>query len=150
MKFLKENKQIKRHIGFTGTPYNNNDFFADVIFDYSIRTAIDEKYIKAINPLIKVNTEEGDNLSSEQRYEVIFKNHLENKEKYSYKDKDGLPRVKPITIFICSDTKKARSKMEEFIDFLIKKNKKDCREKTKPELRDMAIEKVILVTCNNP
>lgn len=99
MKFLKENKQIKRHIGFTGTPYNNNDFFADVIFDYSIRTAIDEKYIKAINPLIKVNTEEGDDLSSEQRYEVIFKNHLENKEKYSYKDSFAI--LKAINIFFC-------------------------------------------------
>lgn len=46
MQFLKNNKAITRHIGFTGTPYNKDDYFADVFFDYNIRTAVNEKFIK--------------------------------------------------------------------------------------------------------
>lgn len=54
MKFIREEPKITRHIGFTGTPYNEDEYFADVIFDYSIKDAIDERVIKKINP--RVNT----------------------------------------------------------------------------------------------
>ncbi|MCJ7595233.1 MAG: DEAD/DEAH box helicase family protein [Desulfobacterales bacterium] len=42
MKFLREEQAITRHIGFTGTPYNKNVYFPDVICNYSIKDAIDE------------------------------------------------------------------------------------------------------------
>ena len=150
MKFLKDNKQIKRHIGFTGTPYNANDFFADVIVDYSIRTAIDEKYIKKINPIIRVETEEGDDLTPDQRYDVILEKHNENKEKYSYKDSDGKPQVKPITLFICPGQANAEERRVEFTELLKKKYKKIYKTATSGELYDIASEKSILVTSNNP
>jgi hypothetical protein len=42
MKFLREEPLIKRHIGFTGTPYNQNRFPGRT-FNYSIKDAVDEK-----------------------------------------------------------------------------------------------------------
>lgn len=142
--------KIIRHIGFTGTPYNADDFFADVIFNYSIKTAIEEKYIKKINPIIRIETEEGNDLTPDQRYNIILEKHNENKEKYSFKDNKGKLQVKPITLFICSTQASARKRREEFTELLKKKHKKINKNVSNAELYNIVSEKSILVTCNNP
>lgn len=125
MKFLKKNPEITRHIGFTGTPYNQNDYFADVIFDYNISTAISQKYIKDINPIIGTESDQGDvQWTPEKRFAVIYKNHLDNLAKYSY-IKNGSRRVKPITVFYCPTINSAKSQTEKFIEFLIKHEKEE-------------------------
>jgi type III restriction enzyme len=79
MQFLKKNKEITRHIGFTGTPYNQDDYFADVIFDYNIRTAINEKYIKDVNPISTwkriMGKWNGQRISV---FAVVLQKHIEN------------------------------------------------------------------------
>ena len=116
MKFLREEPSIKRHIGFTGTPYNKNEYFPDVICNYSIKDAIDEKIIKRINPILKTETDEGDSdLTARQRFEQILITHAENKEKYAYPDRAGKPKVKPITIFIHPTQAAAQRNMDEFV-----------------------------------
>ena len=120
MQFLKKHKEIKRHIGFTGTPYNKDDYFADVIFDYNIRTAINEKFIKDINPIISTETEDGAmQWTPEKRFAVVLKKHLEISKTYAYK-KNGKRQVKPITVFYCPDRTNAKRRTEEFIQFLAK------------------------------
>lgn len=107
---LSEETKIKRHIGFTGTPYNQNDFFPDVIFDYSIKDALEEGIIKRINPLLKIKTSDDDSdLTQDQRYEQIIQTHLDNKDRYSY---GGL--VKPISIFINNTQKAAQDNADKF------------------------------------
>lgn len=107
---LSEETKIKRHIGFTGTPYNQNDFFPDVIFDYSIKDALEEGIIKRINPLLKIKTSDDDSdLTQDQRYEQIIQTHLDNKDRYSY---GGL--VKPISIFINNTQKAAQDNSDKF------------------------------------
>jgi type III restriction enzyme len=119
MRFLQENSKITRHIGFTGTPYNQNEYFADIIFNYSIKDATEEKYIKKINSIIRTKTDEGDDrLTIDQRFEMVLKNHLENREKYAYKTRSGKRIVKPITIFICPNIKNAQRRYDEFVTFL--------------------------------
>lgn len=115
MKFLRENKKVKAHIGFTGTPYNADDYFADVIYNYSIRPAITEKYIKDINPLIEIKDEnaQATHVNRDQRYKIIYDVHQRNKVKYNYRGK-----VKPITIFICPTQGNAKDRSGEFIQFL--------------------------------
>lgn len=119
MRFLQENSKITRHIGFTGTPYNQNEYFADIIFNYSIKDATEEKYIKKINSIIRTETDEGDDrLTIDQRFEMVLKNHLENRDKYAYKTRAGKRIVKPTTIFICPNIKNAQRRYDEFITFL--------------------------------
>jgi len=115
MKFIRdaEHEKIKRHIGFTGTPYNQDDFFTDVIFNYSIRPAIDEKYIKDIDPILKYEEE----INTDQRFEQIIQTHYQNKRKYAYV-RDGKPQVKSITVFICSTQKSAQKNTEAFSSIL--------------------------------
>jgi type III restriction enzyme len=125
MQFLRKHKEITRHIGFTGTPYNKDDYFADIIHDYNIRVAIDEKYIKDINPIIGTESDQGDVVwTHDKRFAVIYKNHLDNSEKYSY-TKNGVRRVKPITVFYCPTINNAESNKEDFIQFLIKREKEE-------------------------
>jgi len=147
MKFLRENAKITRHIGFTGTPYNQNEYFADIIFNYSIKDATEEKYIKKINSIIRTETDEGDDrLTIDQRFEMVLKNHLENKERYAYKTRSGKRIVKPITIFICPNIKNAQRRYDEFVTFLAGYEKKhNGAQGTDSEIIDRLRKKVICV-----
>ena len=147
MKFLRENSKITRHIGFTGTPYNQNEYFADILYNYSIKDATEERYIKKINSIIHTETDEGDSrLKIDQRFEMVLKNHLENSEKYAYRDRAGKRRVKPITVFICPDIRNAQKRYEKFIAFLARYEKKyNGAEGTDSELIDMMRKKAICV-----
>ncbi len=139
MKFLRQYPEITRHVGFTGTPYNANDYFADVLFDYNIRVAINEKYIKDINPIIGTESDQGDvQWTPEKRFAVIYQNHLDNSEKYAYA-KNDIRRVKPITVFYCPAIVSAKAKTEEFINFLIRWE----RENKRPELTDAELDQMV-------
>ncbi|NVM23307.1 MAG: DEAD/DEAH box helicase family protein [Desulfobacterales bacterium] len=147
IKFLRENSKITRHIGFTGTPYNQNEYFADIIFNYSIKDATEEKYIKKINSIIRTETDEGDDrLTIDQRFEMVLKNHLENRERYTYKTRSGKRIVKPITIFICPNIKNAQRRYDEFVGFLTGYEKKHHGiQGTDSEIMDVLRKKVICV-----
>ena len=149
MKFLREEQTITRHIGFTGTPYNKNEYFPDVICNYSIKDAIDEKIIKKINPILKIETDEGDSeLTPRQRFEQILTTHEENQEKYAYPGRDGRPKVKPITVFIHPTKAAAQRNTDEFVKVLAEwLREKDPSHKNTPRstLEQAAREKVICV-----
>jgi len=147
MRFLQENNKITRHIGFTGTPYNQNEYFADIIFNYSIKDATEEKYIKKINSIIRTETDEGDDrITIDQRFEMVLKNHLENRGKYAYKTRSGKRIVKPTTIFICPTQKNAQKRSEEFVAFLTRyKKKHNGIQGTDSEIMDVLRKKVICV-----
>ena len=147
MKFLREEIRIKRHIGFTGTPYNQDEYFADVIFDYSIRDAMNEKQIKKINPIIKTESDEDTELTLPQRFEQILITHYDNKLKYSYSEK-GLPRLKPITVFINSKQSVAQKNKEEFTKALsnyLRKIDPECARAPEAQVYQKASDMVICV-----
>jgi type III restriction enzyme len=149
MKFLREESKIKKHIGFTGTPYNQDEYFVDVIFNYSIKDAIDEKVIKKINPIIHTEAEgEEADLTLYQRFEQILITHDQNKVKYSYPDNNGKPLLKPITVFINATQASAQASTEEFIDVLgdfLKNTQPEYKTLTKLQIQPIAREKVICV-----
>lgn len=149
MKFIREEPKIKRHIGFTGTPYNQDEYFADVIFNYSIKDAIDEKIIKKINPIIHTEAEgQTADITKEQMYEQILMTHDENKRKYSYADDKGSSRLKPITVFINATQANAERNTEEFTKVLsdyLKKTVPQYKSLPAATLYQIASEKVICV-----
>ncbi|MDO9546415.1 MAG: DEAD/DEAH box helicase family protein [Pelolinea sp.] len=150
MQFLKNNKEITRHIGFTGTPYNKDDYFADVIFDYNIRSAINEKYIKDINPIINVEVDDGEPMqwTTDKRFAVVLNKHNENSEKYAYK-KGGVRQVKPVTVFYCPTQANAKTRSEEFIRFLAKWDREiNGAAGSASEIEEVARRKVICVVSN--
>lgn len=149
MKFIREEPKIKKHIGFTGTPYNQDEYFTDVIYDYSIKDAIEEKVIKKINPIIKVESETGETeLTLYQRFEQILITHDENREKYAYRDSSGERLLKPITLFINSRQTKAEENAHEFVRVLaefLKKKHPEYSSHSTLQMTQVATEKVICV-----
>jgi len=149
MQFLKKNLEITRHIGFTGTPYNKDDYFADVIFDYNIRTAINGKYIKDINPIISTETDDGEiQWTTEKRFAVVLNKHFEISNTYAY-ERDGKKQVKPITVFYCPTQNNARTRSEEFVIFLAKwEREENGATGSDAVVEQMVRQKVICVISN--
>ncbi len=148
MKFLRE-KPIKWHLGFTGTPYNQDEYFVDVVFNYSIRDAAEDKFIKDIDAVLTVDGDE--ELTKEQRFIQIIETHQKNKILYSYADGDGNPRVKPISIFIHSTQAAAKKNAQEFAQVLAEylKRNKEYKNWDRAKLESLAHSKIITVTSDS-
>lgn len=106
---------FKYILGFTGTAYNDNQYFNDVIYRYSLREAIDEGIVKKVEYV-----KEDDSKNENEKFQKIYYNHLRNKEKY--------PRVRPITILVCKDISSAKNLYSRLLEFLKEKETKDKKE----------------------
>ncbi|CAB3395103.1 DEAD/DEAH box helicase [Kyrpidia spormannii] len=100
--------KFKYIVGFSGTCYTGNDYFADVILRYSLREAIEQGYIKAIDYVV----EDAPN-SQDEKFQKIYDNHLQSK--YLYR------KVKPLTIFVTKDIPSCKKLTNDLIEFLSKK-----------------------------
>ncbi|HNX14647.1 MAG TPA: DEAD/DEAH box helicase family protein [Oscillospiraceae bacterium] len=117
---------FKCHLGFTGTAYKDNDYFADVIFRYSLRQAINEKIVKKVD-YVAEDTNDG----SYEKFQKILQNHNEMKAKY--------PHITPLSIIVTAKIDGAKNLMENFLDFLAEFTK---------EPRESVEKKVLIVTSH--
>lgn len=105
---INDDYNFKYILGFTGTAYIENDYFNDVIYRYSLRKAIEERYVKDIEYAVK-----DDSIGKDEKFQKIYHNHNTNKNKYAL--------IKPLTIFVTSNIAGAENLSDDFIDFLCKK-----------------------------
>lgn len=125
--FLKNpDYDFKYILGFTGTAYKDNEYFNDVIFRYSLRSAIEDKVVKNIN---YVQKDDSDN--RKEKFQKIYQNHILNKEKYI--------KLKPLTILVAKDIKSAKNLYLDLID-----NLKVLEQKFENEIE----EEVLIVTSS--
>jgi len=106
-KFLDDSRFNFRYIlNLSGTPYKGNNYFSDIIYKFSIREAISQKFVKDINYLAKDDTRD-----QTQKWKSILNNHENLKKEY--------PKAKKhITIVITSkiaDTDKIAENIKEFL-----------------------------------
>ena len=74
--------------------------------------------------------------------------HDQNKARYSYPDDKGMPRLKPITVFINATQAAAEANTEKFIDALgdfLRNTRPEYKKMTKLQVQPIAREKVICV-----
>lgn len=102
---------FKYIVGFTGTPYIENEYFPDVIYRYSLTDGINEKFIKDVDYIKDSDTK----IDSETRIQLILQNHAEHRIKY--------PKIKPITIFVSKDIKHCETDREYLIGEISKYDK---------------------------
>lgn len=127
--FLLDNTyQFKYILGFTGTSFIENDYFNDVIFRYSLRSAIENRFVKSVNYVV-----ENDDSNENEKFQKILQNHKLNKTKYS--------TLKPLTILITKDIKVAKQLKTRLVEFL--------HEKGEGSERFLSDEKVLLVTSDS-
>lgn len=103
---LDDGYNFKYVLGFTGTAYIGNDYFNDVIYRYSLREAVDQKFVKKINYV-----SEDDSINEDQRFQKIYQNHEKNK--ITYKN------LKPITILVTNNINNAKRLETRLVEFLM-------------------------------
>ena len=117
---------FKYILGFTGTAYNNDEYFNDVIYRYSIRNAVDDKVIKSVDYVSR-----DENTNKNEKFQKIYDNHDEFVKKYR--------QIKPLTILVTKDISKAKTLREDLIDFL---------EKHEKVPKEEAEKKILIVTSH--
>ena len=116
---LDEKYGFKYMLGFTGTAYIEDEYFADVLYRYSLRQAIEDHIVKNVD-YVKEDESRGTN----ERFQKIYQNHRDNVERY--------PLVKPLSILVTRDIASAKNLYDDFVDFLSKQEnrpKKDIESK---------------------
>lgn len=123
---LNENYNFKYILGFTGTAYIENEYFNDVIYRYSLRKAIEDKIVKNVDYVSK-----DESINNNEKFQKIYQNHLENKDKY--------PKIRPLTILVTKDIGSAENLMDDLQNFLMQKESSTLEEIS---------EKVLIVTSS--
>ena len=90
----------------SGTPYKGDNYFKDVIYRYPIRQAIEDRMVKDINYL-----EKDESKGWKHKFKAIYRNHIENKKKYTKVKKH-------ITIFVTNKISKTDEIADDIINFL--------------------------------
>jgi len=112
-------------VNVSGTCYIGDDYFTDVIHRFSLRDAIEAKFVKSIRYVA-----EDSSGNEDEKFQKIYDNHIENKlVKYRM--------VKPLTILVTKNIAACKRLTDKLIAFLAKKE-----EITK----EQAAEKVLIVT----
>jgi len=112
-------------VNVSGTCYIGDDYFTDVIHRFSLRDAIEAKFVKSIRYVA-----EDSSGNEDEKFQKIYDNHIENKTvKYRM--------VKPITILVTKNIAACKRLTEKLITFLAKKEKIS---------KEQAAEKVLIVT----
>ena len=115
-------------VNVSGTCYIGDEYFTDVIHRFSLRDAIEKKFVKSIRYV----AEDSSGIEDE-KFQKIYDNHIENRTvKYRM--------VKPITILVTKDIAACKRLTEKLIAFIAKKEKIS---------KEQAVEKVLIVTSAN-
>ncbi|MDR1321443.1 MAG: DEAD/DEAH box helicase family protein [Gracilibacteraceae bacterium] len=118
-------------VGVSGTCYVKDEYFADVIFRYSLRQAIEEKYIKKVDYIAEMpRTGEPDD-----KWQLIRNQHEEIKRKLRNRD------IIPLTIIVTQTISDCKDVAEELKGFLI--------EQAGISVEDVA-DKVLVIYNNAP
>lgn len=110
--FLADSRfNFKYLVGLSGTCYIKDEYFSNVIYRYSLKTAIEEKQVKDIEYVYEDQTK---NLNEDTKFQEIYQIHQNNKRKYN--------KIKPLTILITKDIKECKNLIAKFQRFLKKED----------------------------
>jgi type III restriction enzyme len=113
-----------RIVGFSGTCYRGNDYFADVVSRYSLREAMEDGRVKQVRYVSK-----DESLTQDERFQKYLELHKQNQRRY--------PTKRPLSILVTAKIAGAEQVADDFTDFLSKAQKIPLK---------AASDKVLLVT----
>lgn len=126
--FLRSPDYGFRHVlGVSGTCYVGDEYFSDVLFRYSLRQAIEERFVKKVEYVAEMPATHG----QEDRWQLIWQRHADWKKKLKSRG------IRPLTIVVTQKIAACKQVAEELVDWLA------AWEKIKP---DEARAKVLVVT----
>lgn len=96
---------FSRIVGFSGTCYRGNDYFADVVGRYSLREAMEAGRVKQVHYVHK-----DESLSEDERFQKYLQVHSDNQRRYS--------SLKPVSIIVTGKIAAAENLTDKFRKFL--------------------------------
>ena len=114
-------------LGASGTCYIRDQYFADVVHRYSLRQAIEERFVKAVEYVAEMPQTDG----QEEKWQLIYSRHQ------AWKKELAARRIRPLTIVVTKNIATCKRVGEELAAFLAE------HETLEP---DRAAAKVLLVT----
>lgn len=114
-------------LGVSGTCYVGDEYFSDVVFRYSLRQAIEERFVKKVEYVAEMPATHG----QEDRWQLIWQRHDAWKRKLTSRN------IRPLSIVVTQKIIACKQVAEELVDWLA------AWEKIKPE---EARAKVLVVT----
>jgi type III restriction enzyme len=117
-------------VGVSGTCYVKDDYFADVLSRYSLRQAIEERFVKTVEYVAEMPQTH----SPEEKWQLIYSRHQAWKKKLRQRG------IRPLTIIVTRDIRSCEQVAEELKDFLVE------WEKLTPEQAD---DKVLPVSSSS-
>lgn len=96
-------------VGVSGTCYVDDEYFTDVIHRYSLRQAIEERFVKKVEYVAEMP--ETDNL--DEKWQLIYKRHEWWKKKLKPR------KIRPLTIVVTRDIRACERVAEELQEFLV-------------------------------
>lgn len=114
-------------LGVSGTCYVGDEYFSDVVFRYSLRQAIEERFVKKVEYVAEMPATHG----QEDRWQLIWQRHDDWKRKLNNRN------IRPLTIVVTQKITACKQVAEELVDWLA------AWENIKPE---EARAKVLVVT----
>lgn len=100
---------FRYHVGASGTCYVDDDYFTDVIYRYSIGTAMDERTIKEVFYL-----DQDDSTTDDARFQKLHNQHEKNRQTYG---------LKPLTIAVTKNINAAEDLRTALVAFLAERLK---------------------------
>lgn len=130
--FLNNNEYGFRYImGFSGTCFIGNDYFSDVIYRFSLREAIEQRFVKTVRYV----AEEPSTGEKDERWQLIHNRHEKLRKELKKRE------IRPITIIVTPTIKKCKAVGEELIEVLMEQDGLSEEE---------VIKKVLIVYNNAP
>lgn len=96
-------------IGVSGTCYVGNEYFSDVIYRYSLRQAMEEKFVKKVQYVAEMPTTRQ---PEEEKWQLVRNRHEEIRRKLKPH------KLRPLTIVITRDIRGCKDVAERFKAFL--------------------------------
>ncbi|HEY5911627.1 MAG TPA: DEAD/DEAH box helicase family protein [Verrucomicrobiae bacterium] len=96
-------------VGVSGTCYVDDEYFADVVHRYSLRQAIEERFVKKVEYVAEMP----ETNNPDEKWQLIYKRHE------AWKKKLKVRKIRPLTIIVTRDIRACEQVAEELQDFLI-------------------------------
>lgn len=116
-------------VGLSGTCYIGDEYFADVVYRYSLRQAMEEKYVKKVDYIAEM-PKTGD---PDEKWQLIYNRHHETKKKLKARN------IRPLSIIVTATVAKCKEVADELKAYMIEE------QSLKPE----SVDDQVLVIYNN-
>lgn len=106
-------------IGLSGTCYVDNDYFADVIYRYSLRKAMEEGFIKRVQYVAEMPRA---NRPEDEKWQLVLNRHEDIRRKLR------AHKLRPLTIVITKDIRGCKDVADKLKSFLVEQTGKSRKQ----------------------